>query len=225
MATRIYRPNGQFIELDAATSISLELPSTATSFPVEDGSKISDHITPDSRQLSIEGIVSDATNTLKASVQDNSVKNIVPKILRPFIDLGVLTQFLDNKASYSITTTPLPPEQFGKPQLAMEFFQTIRSNRELVRVVEGDGSEHTNLAVVAVRRLRDAETGVRGISLSISFQEIRIVTSRTTTIKQQRKPAASIDKKQAGDTTNSNVKTDADNESSYAKAIVKKVSG
>lgn len=170
MATRIQRANGQYIDLDAATSISLELPSTATSFPVEDGSRISDHITPDNRQLTIEGIISDATNNNKATVEDNSTRFVVPKILRPFIDSGFISQFLGGTTSYKINTQPLPPEFFGKPQLAMEFFESIRRNRELVTVIEGDGTSHENMAVLSVRRLRDAEIGIRGIGLSLSFQ-------------------------------------------------------
>lgn len=141
------------IFLDCHIRESHQLRSRVTDNPVEDGSTISDHIIPEPREVTIEGIV---TN----SPLSNTVSGFLVRNARGTVDQ-------DGRAT---------GRGLNFAQLAFQELERIHAARELVTIV-GKLKVYTGMAMVDAPVLKDSTFDE--IRIVAVFREVKKATLRT----------------------------------------------
>ena len=91
------------LTLDASLSESHKLTAKTTSFPIEDGSLISDHILNDPKTLTIEGFITDTPLTYLTGLRD-ALSNISGSGSPSKTAFKTLTDLYEKKSKIEVTT-------------------------------------------------------------------------------------------------------------------------
>lgn len=171
----IMRPNGDVINVTVITSYGKDYRNSVTSHPVENGSKISDHVQTENLTIGIRGIVVDADITGYTSVYS------APKVLE------------QNAAFRIVSTTPSAPLVGGAA--VKDALLSCFKNKELVSVLEGMPSPfgkdigmktplsfHSDCIITSLSFSEDENTG-DSVELTMSLEQIRRVKLREVVVK------------------------------------------
>lgn len=187
MAAIIERKSGKKIEFDALLSIVSDHKSKVTQRPIEDGSDITDHIILQNKQITLEGIISDATldpSVREARITDLTRKSIIPGFLKNYINGGFVTQFFtDPDPKYKVKLDPERSRYAEAKSALTELYQS----RELFTLVEGN-TRHENMTLTSFSFPRNASLH-RALRFSLSLQEVRVVSNKYKTSKVKRAAA------------------------------------
>ena len=157
MATLIQRQNGTIIYFDTAEAVVKNFPSKVTSHPVEKGSSITDHVVSEPRQVTVTGVISDASFLF---AEDD-----------PFTEV----RSLDDG-----TTRRVPIA--GRSLAALTELEQIRDNRERFQLETRD-EVFTDMVFTAFTVPRDASTG-DAARVKFTAQQIETVQRRFATVPQ-----------------------------------------
>lgn len=174
-AISIKRKNGDIIHLTEVVRYGKDFINSVTNNPVENGSKIADHVQSENARFSINGYIAwtDITNQTGITAGRN--------VQSQTEDVTILGQ----KA----------PTLFGGGEV-YRALKAIRDNKELVDIIETsvrssalysqsgtDGfTLHQNCILTSLSFDEDSETG-DGTNVSLSFEQIRLVTLREVVVK------------------------------------------
>lgn len=174
-AISIKRKNGDIIHLTEVVRYGKDFINSVTNNPVENGSKIADHVQSENARFSINGYIAwtDITNQTGITAGKN--------VQSQTEDVTILGQ----KA----------PTLFGGGEV-YRALKAIRDNKELVDIIETsvrssalynqsgtDGfTLHQNCILTSLSFDEDSETG-DGTNVSLSFEQIRLVTLREVVVK------------------------------------------
>lgn len=142
--------------IDAAISEQHQRSAEATTYPVEDGADVTDHVRIDPIMVVIEGVVTDTPHGAVANERG-----------QPFETDEGLTGTLDSEL--------LPSEE------ALAKLEEIFTARQPVRI-ETSLRAYDSMVLIGLDVPRDRETG-HALRFTASFQELRIRQSRRTTVR------------------------------------------
>jgi len=174
-AISIKRKNGDIIHLTEVVRYGKDFINTVTNNPVENGSKISDHVQSENARFSINGYIAWSDITNQTGVQSGGNVN-------------------SQAGGVSIMGQDLPTVLGGAS--VYKALKAIRDNKELVDIVESalrvsslyseSSTEgftlHKNCILTSLSFDEDSDTG-DGTNVSLMFEQIRLVTLREVEVK------------------------------------------
>lgn len=174
-AISIKRKNGDIIHLTEVVRYGKDFINTVTNNPVENGSKISDHVQGENARFSINGYIAWSDITNQTGVQSGGNVN-------------------SQAGGVSVMGQDLPTVLGGAS--VYKALKAIRDNKELVDIVESalrvsslyseSSTEgftlHKNCILTSLSFDEDSETG-DGTNVSLMFEQIRLVTLREVEVK------------------------------------------
>lgn len=179
--------------LDAATSENLVLPSTVTDHEVEEGSPVSDHIRHRPEELTVSGLIGDASLAVLPSAADlmsGAVSGLASAIgggswkdntlTNPFGN-SMSDADLDGARQALKSAKRLPSAGRSRLLQAVATLYAARNAKMPVAVVTGMGF-YDNYYITNIELSRsNSDTGGM-LSVSVSLRTVRIVATQTGTL-------------------------------------------
>lgn len=174
-SVNIKRKNGDIISLTEVTRYSKDFQNTVTSNPIENGSKISDHIQSENARFTINGYVSWVDITKRT---------------------GVIPAKDVKSQNKDVTILGETPATLVGGSYVYKALKEVRDRKELVDILENyrkntplyaeDGvlglTLHKNCIMTSLSFDEDSETG-DGANVTMTFEQIRLVTLREVVVK------------------------------------------
>jgi hypothetical protein len=168
----IQRPNKDLIHLSVITSYGLNYSNSVTAHPVENGSKISDHIQSENLKVSLNGVVVDTDIFSGTNVVS------VPAILEQNSDV-ILTAAGGAKVKLG--------GDFVKQALL-----DARNNKELCTIIDGEvgvtgratgkvKNVYNNCVITSLSFSEGTDSG-DGVEVSLTLEQIKLVTLREVVV-------------------------------------------
>ena len=168
----IQRPNKDLIHLSVITSYGLNYNNTVTSHPVENGSKISDHVQAENLSVSIRGVVVD-TDIFSGT-------NVVS-------EPAILSQ---NDAFTVVASTGSNVKLGG--DVVKKALLDARNNKELCTIIDGEvgitgratgkvKNVYNNCVITSLSFSEGADSG-DGVEVSLTLEQIKLVTLREVVV-------------------------------------------
>lgn len=174
---------GPFV-LDITFDESIELDAEITSFPVEEGPDINDHIRIKPVVVNINGFVSESPLNLEASLQGlvGAAGGLVGNLKGGFASAvgSVAGGFLGSQ----LIGGGQDPAQAARDALEDLFLKRTTVTLVTKRKV------YTDMVLVSLRFPRDGEAG-QGLKVSMRFQKMNLVKAQTVLIKNLAKAVSS----------------------------------
>lgn len=184
----------ELVPIDVSMSETHERTAQLTQSEIEDGSKITDHVTLDPIKLTIEGVMTDTPiGTAAAGVGALSTgasfvaRRIGGEVIGAAVAAGA------GLAGSGVLKLLLGGQKSADK--AFKFFEELWENREPLTVVTSI-RRYENMIITSLSMPRSREVG-KGFNFSVSLQELRIVSSEETTIAVFKKVAPSAAKSAA----------------------------
>lgn len=163
---------GELLKVDATISENHKRKSKATKHPIEDGSRINDHIIIDNRIFDIEGVISDTPITLSTSIiggAASTLGNVVDGPLSPII----------TGAAAKLVNTLIGSED--KPsKTAKEILEFIQVDAIPTVIITGLDT-YINMFIVDLEFPRD-NTTTNILRFKATFEQLRIVSSEVAQV-------------------------------------------
>lgn len=168
----IQRPNKDLIHLSVITSYGLNYNNTVTSHPVENGSKISDHVQAENLSVSIRGVVVD-TDIFSGT-------NVIS-------EPAILSQ---NDAFTVVASTGSNVKLGG--DVVKKALLDARNNKELCTIIDGEvgitgratgkvKNVYNNCVITSLSFSEGVDSG-DGVEVSLTLEQIKLVTLREVVV-------------------------------------------
>lgn len=173
--------NVNSLEFDAVLNEGHGSTITVTENPVEDGADVTDHVEVKPKTFTLDAVVSNDPITLQSALLGNvtSALGNIPAPVKQISSFGVskIAGFL------------LDNDSKNRTRDAYTILRSLQDNRILVSIVT-QLTTYSNMIITNISAPRTQASG-GGITFSLTFQEVRIVSSATVALPEINTQAAS----------------------------------
>lgn len=169
----------QALVLDASDNISHSHNASPTTQPIEDGSNINDHVDVQPKEISFEGIMSEAPISLGQAVV-GTVAGAVPAIAG---FSGGIAGTVFTGVTSALGGRLLNGDSVDRVQEAFDLMQEIQSKRIPVTVLTGLRA-YNNMILTSFNPVESSRTGF-SLVFTATFKEIRIVKSESVLLPER----------------------------------------
>lgn len=167
----------ELLILDMTKNISHQNVLTPTDNPIEDGSVFSDHMDLQPKQLSFEGIMSDAPISFAQAIVGN-VAGAIPAVAGLS---GSIKGTLFSGAAATLGGLLL--NSGDRVQEALNSMLELQEKKLLTTIITGLRT-YNNMALISFTPLENSETG-NSLAFTASFKEVRVVKSESVALPRR----------------------------------------
>ena len=154
-------------QIDVTPSITHNMISSITSNPIEDGSKVSDHITLENRKLTIEGFISNSPLNIQ--------QNLDP-FINKIITTGIASEVLPSGLAGSLVA--LFDSSDNRIQAGFEILEQLYQDKQTFSIQTGL-KLYDNMVITSLSIPRNQENSLR---FNMELEQINFVQSQTVLI-------------------------------------------
>ena len=174
--------NKNIFQIDASLKETHTKKSTPTSFPIEDGTAISDHMIKNPFSLTLNGIISDTPIPGLDNIVQIATNVLTAKLLPP---VGVIAVAGLQQASSFLTADSISQAQSPSQAAYLQLLSLLDSSTPVT--VNTSLYRYKGMYVTDISIPRDSATG-QAIIFDLTLTQLIIVQPQTVTIKQFANP-------------------------------------
>lgn len=182
--------NDEFLWFDVVMSMSESYSRSATSFPVQSGGAISDHIASQNQQISLTGVftssgfVKEISTIEGTTFEVQAVRPVTVNYNKPSLLQRLAPEGLSNLFHVATPVVEFEVEPQRSAEDKLEELLRIWKSKEDVTIIETDErnlliKERPNLVITNIQKSLSPDDG-DSLTLSLQFEEIRKVTLLVT---------------------------------------------